>query len=89
VVQDARPDDDARPFELTASTLATLDKLDGRFVPLRHLTSCFFERTLGPISQAEEVAHGIEEAMGVVVIVVRLGHDRADGGPGVVEMLVL
>ena len=44
---------------------------------------------LEPITQAEEVAHGVEEAMGVVVVGVWLGHDRADGRPGVVEELVL
>ena len=39
------------------------------------------------VAQAEEVADGVEERVGVVVV--RLGGGRADGGAGVVEELVL
>ena len=52
-------------------------------------TSYLPERILGPIAQAEEMAHGIQEAVRVFMVFMRLGDDRADGRPGVVEELVL
>ena len=39
------------------------------------------------VAQAEEVANGGEDGVGMVVV--RFGHGRADGGAGVVEELIL
>ena len=41
----------------------------------------------GVVAQAEEVANGGEDGVGMVVM--RFGHGRADGGAGVVEELIL
>ena len=58
--------------------------------PSDSLLSCcsdLLERVGRPVAQAEEVADGVEDRVGVVVV--RLGGGRADGGAGVVEELVL
>jgi hypothetical protein len=52
-------------------------------------TSYLPERILGSIAQAEKMPDGVQEAVRVLVVFVRLGNDRADGRPGMVEKLVL